>query len=91
KVSKKDIVDLGISHLPQFNRDSTDRNRTSPFAFTGAKFEFRALGSQMNISMPITVVNTIVADTLGSMSAAIKKASKGKDFARKLTKLPELF
>ena len=43
KVSKTDIVDLGIARLPRFNKDSTDRNRTSPFAFTGAKFEFRSL------------------------------------------------
>jgi glutamine synthetase len=64
KAKKQDLVDLGVKLLPKFIRDSTDRNRTSPFAFTGTKFEFRALGSSMNISTAIAVVNTIVADAL---------------------------
>jgi glutamine synthetase len=64
KAKKQDLVDLGVKLLPKFIRDTTDRNRTSPFAFTGAKFEFRALGSSMNISTAIAVVNTIVADAM---------------------------
>jgi len=80
KVSKRDIIDLGVSRLPKFNKDTTDRNRTSPFAFTGAKFEFRAVGSSQNISTPITVVNTIIADSLDYIAEKIEKASKGKDF-----------
>ncbi|MCX5710633.1 MAG: glutamine synthetase III, partial [Candidatus Omnitrophica bacterium] len=64
KVSKHDIIDLGIGHLPKFNKDMTDRNRTSPFAFTGNKFEFRAVGSSQNISTAITMINTIIADSL---------------------------
>lgn len=64
KSKKQDIVDLGVKSLPRFMRDSTDRNRTSPFAFTGNKFEFRALGSSMNVSTAIAVLNTIVADSL---------------------------
>ncbi len=78
KVSKKGIIDLGIARLPRFNKDTTDRNRTSPFAFTGAKFEFRAVGSSQNISTPITVVNTIIADGLDYVAEKIKKASSGK-------------
>lgn len=80
KVSKHDIIDLGVSRLPRFNKDSTDRNRTSPFAFTGAKFEFRAVGSSQNISTPIAVVNTIIAESLDYVAGKIKKASGGKDF-----------
>ena len=81
KVSKADIIDLGIARLPKFNKDSTDRNRTSPFAFTGVKFEFRAVGSSQNISTPIAVINTIIAESLDHVSSEIKKVtSTGKDF-----------
>ncbi|MFA6349427.1 MAG: glutamine synthetase III [Candidatus Omnitrophota bacterium] len=81
KVSKRDIIDLGIARLPKFNKDATDRNRTSPFAFTGNKFEFRAVGSSQNISTPITVINTIIAESLDYMTEKIKKAlAGGKDF-----------
>jgi glutamine synthetase len=80
KISKSDIMDMGISRLPKFSKDSTDRNRTSPFAFTGAKFEFRAVGSSQNISTPIAVVNTIIAESLDYVAEKIKKASNGKDF-----------
>ncbi len=81
KVSKRDIIDLGIARLPRFNKDTTDRNRTSPFAFTGAKFEFRAVGSSQNISTPIAVINTIIAESLDFVSSEIKKVtSTGKDF-----------
>ncbi len=81
KISKSDIIDLGINRLPKFNKDTTDRNRTSPFAFTGAKFEFRAVGSSQNISTPIAVINTIIAESLDYVAEEIKKATaKGKDF-----------
>jgi glutamine synthetase len=80
-VSKRDVIDLGVARLPQFNKDTTDRNRTSPFAFTGAKFEFRAVGSSQNISTPIAVVNTIIAESLDYVVEKIKKAqSGGKEF-----------
>lgn len=81
KVSKRDIIDLGIARLPKFNKDTTDRNRTSPFAFTGNKFEFRAVGSSQNISTPITVINTIIAESLDYVADKIRKASSGKDFS----------
>jgi len=80
KVSHADIMDLGVSTLPEVNKDMTDRNRTSPFAFTGNKFEFRAVGSSQNISTPITVINTIVADALDDVRGRIEKAAKSKDF-----------
>lgn len=81
KISKRDIIDLGVERLPRFNKDSTDRNRTSPFAFTGTKFEFRAVGSSQNISTPITVINAIIADSLDYVADELRKASaRGKDF-----------
>ena len=83
KVSKKDIIDLGIVRLPKFNKDSTDRNRTSPFAFTGAKFEFRAVGSSQNISTSIAVINTIIAESLDYVADKMRKA-EGVDFNTKV-------
>lgn len=80
KVSKADIIDLGVGRLPKFNKDTTDRNRTSPFAFTGVKFEFRAVGSSQNIATPITVLNTIIAESLDYVADKIRKAAQKKDF-----------
>ncbi len=80
QVSKRDIIDLGIARLPKFNKDTTDRNRTSPFAFTGSKFEFRAVGSSQNIATPITIINTIIAESLDYVAEEIKKTSKSKGF-----------
>ncbi len=71
------IIDLGVSRLPILSKDSTDRNRTSPFAFTGNKFEFRAVGSRQSISFPSTVLNTIVAESLDYLCDKIEK--KGGD------------
>jgi glutamine synthetase len=88
KVSKRDIIDLGIARLPKFNKDSTDRNRTSPFAFTGAKFEFRAVGSSQNISTAIAVINTIIAESLDYVADEIKKVNgTGKDFSSVVLKV----
>ncbi len=80
EVSRQDIMNLGVSRLPVVNKDMTDRNRTSPFAFTGNKFEFRTVGSAQNISTSITVINTIVADSLDFVRAKIEQAAKSKDF-----------
>lgn len=89
--SGKGVMDLGLARLPQFNKDNTDRNRTSPFAFTGMKFEFRAVGSSQNISTPITVINTIIAESLDYVSDKIRSA-KGKDFNSKvLSVVAEIF
>lgn len=65
-------LELGVSALPQIARDSTDRNRTSPFAFTGNKFEFRMLGSNLNISCPNTILNTIVAEELDQFASELE-------------------
>lgn len=62
---------LGIDKLPEILLDNTDRNRTSPFAFTGNKFEFRAVGSSANISAPMVVLNTIVAQQLKNFKAEV--------------------
>lgn len=72
KGHRQDLIDLGVKLLPKFIKDSTDRNRTSPFAFTGAKFEFRAVGSSMNISTAIAVINTVVADSMTIIAERIK-------------------
>lgn len=74
---KPESMKLGAAALPVFPRDMTDRNRTSPFAFTGNKFEFRAVGSSQNIAGPVIVLNTAVADTLERMAVAIEKEMKG--------------
>jgi glutamine synthetase len=88
KVSKRDIIDLGIARLPRFNKDMTDRNRTSPFAFTGSKFEFRAVGSSQNISTPITIINTIIAQSLEYVTNQIKTVKgTGKDFNSEVLKV----
>ena len=67
-------LDLGARTLPQIPRHSGDRNRTSPFAFTGNKFEFRAVGSSASIAWPNTVLNTIVAESLDYMATELEKA-----------------
>jgi glutamine synthetase len=71
KATKEEIIDLGISSLPQVSKDNTDRNRTSPFAFTGNKFEFRAVGSSQNIASPALVINTMVAESLDELAEKI--------------------
>jgi len=72
--SKAPMMDLGIPTVPVFRKDTTDRNRTSPFAFTGNKFEFRMVGSSQNIAMPNTVLNTAVADTLRIFADTLERA-----------------
>ncbi|MHB8110143.1 MAG: glutamine synthetase III family protein [Syntrophorhabdaceae bacterium] len=72
KATNGEIIDLGVSSLPLIARDDTDRNRTSPFAFTGNKFEFRAVGSSQSISFPSAVINTIVAESLDYLAEKIK-------------------
>lgn len=75
---------VGVDSLPALPRHASDRNRTSPFAFTGSKFEFRAVGSAMSLSGPNIVLNTIVADSLDEICTkleAAKKSSKGIDSA----------
>jgi glutamine synthetase len=65
-------IEFGVSTLPTLPRDDSDRNRTSPFAFTGNKFEFRAVGSSQSIAWPNTILNAIVADSLDFMATEIE-------------------
>ena len=71
---ERDQMKLGVHILPRFPKDSTDRNRTSPFAFTGNKFEFRSLGSAQSISGPNVILNTAIADTLMKMADELEGA-----------------
>jgi len=71
------VLDLGATTLPQIPRHSGDRNRTSPFAFTGNKFEFRAVGASASIAWPVTILNTIVADSLSFLADEIEQKLGG--------------
>ncbi|WP_299986222.1 glutamine synthetase III [uncultured Pontibacter sp.] len=75
---------LGIDKIPEILRDNTDRNRTSPFAFTGNKFEFRAVGSSANSSSSMTVLNTIVADQLIDFRVAVDDLIDNKNMKKEL-------
>ncbi|HWL93558.1 MAG TPA: glutamine synthetase III [Phycisphaerae bacterium] len=80
---KGGTLDLGATTLPQLPRHSGDRNRTSPFAFTGNKFEFRAVGASATSAWPNTVLNTIVAESLDYMATQLEEAAgKNPDFTR---------
>jgi glutamine synthetase len=74
KTMKGGSLDLGARSLPQIPRHSGDRNRTSPFAFTGNKFEFRAVGSSAAVAWPTTVMNAIVADSIRQVADELEKA-----------------
>ena len=79
-------MQIGVDTLPQLPLDATDRNRTSPFAFTGNKFEFRAPGSSQCCAGPMMILNTIVADSLDKIAAELETFGKD-DFNEKLQKL----
>jgi glutamine synthetase len=70
------MLKLGVARLPEIEKDNTDRNRTSPFAFTGNKFEFRAVGSSQSIAFPIVLLNAAVAEAIGEITAALKAELK---------------
>jgi glutamine synthetase len=72
-------VAIGVDTLPEFPKDNTDRNRTSPFAFTGNKFEFRMVGSSQSISGPNVALNTIVADALDAIATRLEKAGRNRN------------
>ncbi|MBU0710464.1 glutamine synthetase III [bacterium] len=76
KAAEDFVIDLGLSNLPLIMRDNTDRNRTSPFAFTGSKFEFRAIGSSASVSLSNTVLNGAVAESLNLIADDIEQLSK---------------
>ena len=75
----KTALKLEIGRIPEVLLDNTDRNRTSPFAFTGNKFELRAAGSTANCAVPMTVLNTIMAEQLNAFKAAVDARIKGGD------------
>ena len=82
------FMEIGVSVLPKLPRDAGDRNRTSPFAFTGNKFEFRAVGGSQSISGPNTVLNTIVAESLDFVATNLEKAvNAGKDLNKAIQDL----
>jgi glutamine synthetase len=72
------LLDIGVSVLPKLPRDAGDRNRTSPFAFTGNKFEFRAVGSTQNVAFPATCLNVAVAESLDAMATELEGMLAGK-------------
>ena len=75
-------METGVKVLPHFQKDTTDRNRTSPFAFTGNKFEFRMLGSSLSIACPNIMLNTIVAEELSQFADILEKS---EDFSAAVT------
>jgi glutamine synthetase len=77
-------MEIGVHVLPHFPKDTTDRNRTSPFAFTGNKFEFRMLGSSLSIAGPNIILNTIIAEQLEQFADVLENA---KDFTSELNSL----
>jgi glutamine synthetase len=82
------FMEIGVSVLPKLPRDAGDRNRTSPFAFTGNKFEFRAVGGSQSIAGPNTVLNTIVAESLDYIATNLEKAKgQGKDINKAIQEL----
>ena len=82
--AERQDLEIGVSVLPKFPKDNTDRNRTSPFAFTGNKFEFRSLGSSESISCANVVINTIVAESLRQFADVLENA---EDFQKTLHEL----
>lgn len=80
----KEVMKVGVHILPRFPKDTTDRNRTSPFAFTGNKFEFRMLGSDLSIAGPNIILNTIVAEELSVFADVLEQA---EDFGATLQEL----
>ena len=83
---KGEMLETGVKTLPDFMRDATDRNRTSPFAFTGNKFEFRMVGSQASIAQPNVVLNTIVAEAFAEACDVLEKADHFDDAVHDLIK-----
>lgn len=78
KATDEQIIDLGVSQIPDISKDYTDRNRTSPFAFTGNKFEFRAVGSSQSVSVPMSFLNAAVALSFRESSAELRDLLKKK-------------
>lgn len=78
KATDQEIIDLGVSQIPNISKDYTDRNRTSPFAFTGNKFEFRAVGSSQNVAVPMSFLNAAVASSFKECAKTLRDLLKKK-------------
>ena len=83
---EKEVLKVGVHVLPRFPKDTTDRNRTSPFAFTGNKFEFRMLGSSASVAGPNTTINTAVADVLSQFADELEGADNFESSLHELIK-----
>lgn len=83
---EKELLKVGVHVLPRFPKDTTDRNRTSPFAFTGNKFEFRMLGSSASVAGPNTVLNTAVAEVLSQFADELESADNFENALHALIK-----
>jgi glutamine synthetase len=90
KGAEQQLIKLGVAKLPEVEKDNTDRNRTSPFAFTGNKFEFRAVGSSQSIAFPITLLHAAVAEAIeeitDSLRETLKKTKNVNDAVMKVVK-----
>ena len=86
-ITKKKL-EIGVDTLPELPQDTTDRNRTSPLAFTGNKFEFRMLGSSQSIASPNVVLNTIMADELKQFADRLEKAESFHQALQELLRIP---
>ena len=88
--AEDEMMKLGIARIPEIKRDTTDRNRTSPFAFTGSKFEFRAVGASQSIAFPIALLNAAVAEAIGDVAemlrAELKHVTKTDDALLKVAR-----
>ncbi|MGN0526504.1 MAG: glutamine synthetase III [Acutalibacteraceae bacterium] len=84
--NEKELLKVGVHVLPRFPKDTTDRNRTSPFAFTGNKFEFRMLGSSASVAGPNTTINTAVAEVLSQFADELENAENFEDALHELIK-----
>ncbi len=78
KATDEQIIDLGVNQIPNISKDYTDRNRTSPFAFTGNKFEFRAVGSSQNVAVPMSFLNAAVAFSFKECTQTLRDLLKKK-------------
>ena len=76
KGAEQQLIKLGVAKLPEIEKDNTDRNRTSPFAFTGNKFEFRAVGSSQSIAFPVTLLHAAVAEAIGELTEQLRETLK---------------
>ena len=83
----KTTMELGVDTLPELPKDTTDRNRTSPFAFTGNKFEFRGVGSSQTCAWPMTVLNTIMAESLDEVATRLEPVAGTPAFKDEVKKL----